>query len=363
MSDEIDSAAGTVSDHVAAAALGATVRPSRPAALEPDTPPGVCANCTVTLQGPVCHICGQIDDTYHRSIGALIGQMLEGFFNLDGRVARTVPMLLLRPGRITHTYLKGARARFIPPFRLYIIASLIFFLIAGFAAGDLVFSPAAVDTRTIEEARSDIQRQVETGELTREEADNALSALDLIDRTAAPLRLGSQTAPPADAGTADPAVSGADSVEAGSSGGIEAFLERQAERVAADPGRWADATQAWVPRIMFLLVPVYAGLIALTYLWRRGFFYYDHLIASVHLHAALFLAMAAGILVSPLIGAGWVVALLVVYSNIYVYRLHRVVYSRSRITSVLRTVVLDVAYLFVMLIALLGVVIIGFVSV
>ena len=43
--------------------------------------------------------------------------------------------------------------------------------------------------------------------------------------------------------------------------------------------------------------------------------------------------------------------------------MHRVVYARSRITSVLRTLALDLAYLLVMAFALVGVVILGFFSV
>lgn len=49
-------------------------------------------------------------------------------FALDGRLLRTLPMLMLRPGRMTRQYIDGMRARFVPPFRLFLLTSVIFFL-------------------------------------------------------------------------------------------------------------------------------------------------------------------------------------------------------------------------------------------
>ena len=49
-------------------------------------------------------------------------------------------------------------------------------------------------------------------------------------------------------------------------------------------------------------------------------------------------------------------------SNWYLYRLHRVVYGRSGYSSVLRTITLDVVYLFVLLSGLLTAVILGALS-
>ena len=113
---------------------------------------------------------------------------------------------------------------------------------------------------------------------------------------------------------------------------------------------------------MFVLLPVYALLLAMTYLWRRQFLFFDHLIVSLHFHSALFFAMSVGVLLSLLIGGGWVALALILYSNWYLYRLNRVVYGRSGYSSALRTVTLDVIYLFLLLMALLIAVILGALS-
>ena len=68
-----------------------------------------CLNCDAPLQGPYCYNCGQNADDHHRSIVHLTWEAIEGFTHLDGRLARTVPALLLRPGKLATS----------EPFRLY----------------------------------------------------------------------------------------------------------------------------------------------------------------------------------------------------------------------------------------------------
>jgi hypothetical protein len=50
--------------------------------------------------------------------------------SLDSRIWRTLGLLLFRPGRLTLDYLQGKRARFVPPVRLFIASSIVFFFIA-----------------------------------------------------------------------------------------------------------------------------------------------------------------------------------------------------------------------------------------
>lgn len=61
--------------------------------------PTDCLNCGARLYGRHCHVCGQGADDHHRAIGHLVWEMIEGFTHLDGRLARTLPALLFRPGR------------------------------------------------------------------------------------------------------------------------------------------------------------------------------------------------------------------------------------------------------------------------
>lgn len=85
-----------------------------------------CRNCGATLQGSYCHACGQ-RWWPERSLRYLARHAVEEAFSLDGRLARTLHLLLVRPGLLTRAYLQGRRTRFTPPLRLFIAASIVFF--------------------------------------------------------------------------------------------------------------------------------------------------------------------------------------------------------------------------------------------
>src|SRR5216683_5064324 len=77
-----------------------------------------CANCATPIEGPYCHNCGQLAESYERSVWGLVVEGFESFFHFDGRFWRTLPDLVWRPGKLTRDYLDGKRASQIPPLRL-----------------------------------------------------------------------------------------------------------------------------------------------------------------------------------------------------------------------------------------------------
>lgn len=92
-----------------------------------------CANCGAPLEGWYCHSCGQNADTHHRTILHLIWEAIEGMFHLDGRLAKTLPLLLFKPGVLAKDYMEGRIARHVPPFRTFLVALLLFIFAAEHA--------------------------------------------------------------------------------------------------------------------------------------------------------------------------------------------------------------------------------------
>ena len=88
-----------------------------------------CLNCGVQLTGQYCWNCGQRGNTRLISVWELIRDAIGDMFELDSRLWRTVRPLLFRPGHLTAEYLRGRRAHYMPPFRMYLILSFIFFLV------------------------------------------------------------------------------------------------------------------------------------------------------------------------------------------------------------------------------------------
>tara|TARA_R110001606_G_scaffold104543_1_gene228151 strand:+ start:1583 stop:2686 length:1104 start_codon:yes stop_codon:yes gene_type:complete len=366
MSDPLGGAVDSAIEHAGADAVAGLAGGRREAN---DTR---CLNCGEPLKANYCPECGQGAHSLRRPFWSLLGESVETLFSIDSRFAQTVPDLIMRPGRMTRRYLDGQRARFLPPFRLYVLASLIFFVLMPLVMGQgFAFMPKGA--QNFEDARAEIEQSHADGEMSDEEYQTAIRSLDQAEQVwrggipglvtpAAPAPEGEVAAPDAP----DTEWAGfmpreaLDAVrEAGANGDTDAA--RFAE-VMDDPGRLAEQTQRWIPRMMFVLLPVYACLLALVYFWRRQFLFFDHLIVSLHFHSALFFAMAIGLLLVPFIGLGWVSLALIVYSNVYLYRLNRVVYGRGQFSSVLRTLTLDSLYIFVLLSALLMAVILGALS-
>ncbi|RMB11794.1 DUF3667 domain-containing protein [Eilatimonas milleporae] len=105
-----------------------------------------CMNCGAVLAGPYCHACGQKDDDIRRPVWTFLLQFLENTFAADSRSLNTLLLLIVMPGGLTRRFMAGHRARFVPPVRLYVLVSILFFLvlsIANVAILDIAIEPKA----------------------------------------------------------------------------------------------------------------------------------------------------------------------------------------------------------------------------
>ena len=164
----------------------------------------VCKNCQSSLDGEYCSTCGQRNIDLEQPIWGLVGAVIRETFEVDGRAASTVKTLFCHPGMLTVEFLAGRRVAYSPPLRLYLVFSIVFFvLVAWFASSGILREPGADPV-----------------------FDAAVQARFLSDD---------------------------------------------------------------LPTLMFLLLPVFALLMKVVY-WKR--LYFDHLIFSLHLHCAAYVALA-----------------------------------------------------------------------
>ncbi|MFL6543207.1 MAG: DUF3667 domain-containing protein [Chthoniobacterales bacterium] len=89
-----------------------------------------CENCGAPLSGPYCSACGQHAIDYHRSLWRVLIDAADSFLNWDTKFLSTIGVLLIRPWQLTNDFNAGRRARYVHPLRLYLLASIAFFLIA-----------------------------------------------------------------------------------------------------------------------------------------------------------------------------------------------------------------------------------------
>ena len=224
-------------------------------------PPARCKNCDAVLLGRFCANCSQAADVHVPTTLELAHDLLEGLTHSDSRLWRTLTTLWFKPGKLTEEFVAGRRVAYLPPFRLYLILSIIFFLMTSF----LHVGGAAM------------------------QFDEALKP----------------NAPPSAASSpATPRITSCDDIK------IDIFsaypkLNTRAQHVCEvirrDNGESGlHLILATMSKAMFIFLPLIAFLNMLLY-WRPRYRYAEQLLFFVHLHAFYF---SVAIVMLALINAG-----------------------------------------------------------
>jgi len=98
-----------------------------------------CLNCGDPVPKNYCGNCGQKFQPTKLPLRLYLEDTVETLFNIDNRVFKTLKDLLLKPGKITTEYIDGHRASYLPPLRIYISVSLIYFFFAILTESTQVF--------------------------------------------------------------------------------------------------------------------------------------------------------------------------------------------------------------------------------
>jgi hypothetical protein len=239
----------------------------------PDATPaaGTCLNCGGALTGPFCSSCGQRDVPPNPTVAELTNDAWQELSGYDGRILATVRGLL-RPGHLTREYLAGRRAHYLPPLRIYLTVSVLYFLV-GAAAPTVV------------------------GEINGREVRAGGLRIDVAD--------------PRSGGV----LTGEDRAELQAQLAETHWLLRpMLQQILDDPDAFRARVFTTMPRVLFGMLPVFAAIVSL---FHRGRTFPTALVFAVHLHSFAFVALAVGELAkftgsAPVaVGAGVISLLLV----------------------------------------------------
>lgn len=89
----------------------------------------ICLNCNTELNGRFCHVCGQENIEPKESVWSLVSHFFYDITHFDGKFFHTTGLLIKKPGYLPAEYIKGRRARYLHPIRMYVFSSALFFLI------------------------------------------------------------------------------------------------------------------------------------------------------------------------------------------------------------------------------------------
>jgi len=326
-----------------------------------------CLNCGTRLRGQYCGLCGQRARSRLISLWELISEAFGDLFEIDSRLWRTLIPLLARPGRLTRDYLEGRRARYMPPFRTYLVLSVIFFVVAFFDPRDdlsLLFEPEPEPT---------------ADEIAEEVAQAATAKQEILDELAAEGIIvgGAISDEPAEeineqiAGRIEESESGFNvqidddtgncDINRGDLSDLPEWLKRRftperlktvCERVTADGGKsFIDLLLDNIPVALIVLLPLMALVLKVLYPLSRRYFV-EHLLFFVHYHAFFFLILTLQILfarVAALLPFPEAIAVLAIvaaslYIPVYLYMAMRRVYGQGRVLTFIKYVALVVSY-------------------
>jgi hypothetical protein len=284
--------------------------------LPADAAPRLCRNCESPLGGAYCSACGQAAHESARSLETLFHDAWNDLTSLDGRLWRTLGALAFRPGLLTSEYLRDRRAQYLPPFRLYLVLSLLFFALQAVAAR-ASHRPAVT---------------LETSGQGAVALDRACSSL----ATTGGERLGSA-------------------------------LVAGCKNAMADGGRTlGHAFLENVPKTFFLFLPLVA-LVLFGLFGRARRYYVEHLVLVLHMQAAMFLLASFAVAVAAARRWGGLAetlenvaaAGLCGYGAWYAFRSLRTVYGEGRGATIAKFAVLGLAYVILLVVTLAGTVLVS----
>jgi hypothetical protein len=288
---------------------------------------GACLNCGAALAGAYCSACGQAAHS-HRTLLHMSEEVLHGLFHFDTKAWRTLPMLALRPGTLTRSYIYGQRARYISPLALFLFTIFLMFFVFAFVDSPIKLDATPLEqraeaTENLTEARAELagaQRELAAtranppegepaglaerfaaqavrlaeAEVTRREA-----ALRLVDRLQAERAAEAAATAPA-AAPAAPETWQDNLRERVRDGRVKVnsgfpSLDAQILHSLENPDLALYKIQQSAYKFSFLLVPISLPFIWLLFIWKRGLTLYDHVVFvlySLSFASVLFVAVA-----------------------------------------------------------------------
>lgn len=299
------------------------------------TPP-VCRNCGAAAGGNFCSQCGQETRIALPTLGQFLGETTGRLLAIDGRLWRTLALLLGRPGQLTLEYLNGRRKHFVRPSRLFFALSVLLFAMLGLGSAPVAVSgdgsPAALVTIAAPVAAG-------TASAAQEQLADGCPALHLSERMDAWLQ----------------------ALPAPLRRELHPRLQHFRGLSAEDKARQlSNVLLRYGPYALFALLPVFAGLTQLAhYRHRRPHAlrpqrYMAHLVYATHLHCAVFLA----VMLALALPAGPWTLLLLPALLLHSALAQRRVYGGAWWSGLLRALAVGVAYA-VCLLATLSLMLIG----
>lgn len=360
-----------------------------------------CLNCGALANHKFCPNCGQSTREVRVSVKSLLQEAFGTVFNLDSRVMRSIRPLFFQPGQLAVYFIEGKRMNYVPPIRLYLICSLVFFLSLSYITTQSALEDANPTPVTfVQDGDGGVNMQF----------GNAARQAHLEREEAKKREEGKQDSEPEDKAPENqvkvdeeetPSTTPVTKVPLTSAEALEVTQEVQEELkkkgIDTGPGNWGYQPSKWkgkdvnveeltwwesveyrlekntdklqgkttaeilpvfipamfkaLSRGLIVFMPLFAFFLKLLYV-RRDPYYVDHLIFALHFHSFLYIYFSALAWWNYLVDANLFFVLLFATTLIpllYLYKSMRRIYGQGRIKTLAKVSILCGLYFLCMI--------------
>jgi hypothetical protein len=292
-----------------------------------------CLNCGHYVDERFCTHCGQENTEVKEPALRMIIHTIADYFHFEHKFFSTLKPLLFKPGFLSKAYISGKRESYIYPIRLYIFISILFFIVILSDKN----KPTALE----------IDPSHQTTHVTapnKFKVTDASSILSLVIETVFNWQVSDSTI------ISYEKRQSALPVEEKDGFFKNAFIKKSLllKENPHQREKFREHLLHNFPKIMFLLLPMFALILKLVYLKKKKY-YYEHFIYSLHVHSAIFLAILFILLLRFLLTftvglSGWLNFALSAYILWYIYRSLKMFYESTRGKTIFKMAILFSSY-------------------
>lgn len=335
-----------------------------------------CLNCEHPLDKSdrYCPNCGQLNSIKKLAFDDFFTEFFAGIFAYDSRIRKTLATLLFKPGKISKDYIQGKRVVYANPFKFYLSASIIFFIIFSFSSNfegfekaneqqfeempeedieqlkkDLATVPLAASTINVDTI---IKNQEEEANKTYKDYYLTQKEMDSLDfLTSLKKRLLLYNEFYEETKITRPLIA-LDSLDH-NPGSYNKWCYKKTvdfNTIQSDPSIFVNYFISKLPFFIFFYLPVFALFIWMLYLWRP-FNYMEHLIFAFHVQSTFFVMFGIAILIEYIIGTEGFKGFVILLFLFYLYKAMRKFYGEGRFKTIVKFMILNVIFFTLAIIA------------
>jgi hypothetical protein len=336
----------------------------------------ICLNCNAEIYGRYCHQCGQENIEPKETAWGLVTHFFYDITHFDGKFFSSLRYLILKPGFLSKEYIRGRRASYLHPIRMYVFTSAFFFIIffsqykvkdlnlksTSTVNGDsLVTALAKREATALKQARTKADSQRISNVIREIVEANKNRISDSV--TEKGVKTGVSVK-----GVKYPTVQAYDSAqrllpEEKRDGWYQRFKNQRRiafkQRIDKDPDHflstWLDELLHKFPQLLFVSLPLFALLLKLLYIRRRQFYYADHAIFAIHLYIFTFISLFILLMLNQLREkmhwnwVGYPAGALFLYMIYYTYRAMKNFYMQGAFKTFVKFSLLNILSFFMIL--------------